>query len=179
MIQRIRQFVRASRAHVSDEERRYVEQHLPSEAQPLFFAMDEIDQCHALNVARTATELANHLPSGLALDRDLLLRVALLHDAGRRRGDMGIWGKVLAVLAHHFFPQESRAWARERRNSRGFCAWLRHVLYVYYHHAAIGAELLRGIGMEREARIVALHHLPQREDDVPELRLLREADERN
>ena len=54
---------------------------------------------------------------------------ALLHDVGRRKGDLDLFGKVAAVLLTHFFPRRSRAWA---------AAGCR-LLFVYYEHPAIGA----------------------------------------
>lgn len=168
---RIRQFVRAVTARVSDEERAYVASVLPEKAVPLFYAMHRADQRHALNVARTAMRLADeHEHDGVCVNRSLLERCALLHDVGRRRGDLDIFGKVACVLLVHYFPERSKRWAED-----GTSAMLR----VYYHHPEIGAELLRGIGLFIEASIIERHHAPTDERDAMELRLLRAADEAN
>ncbi len=169
---RVRQFVRAMTAHIIEEDRAYVASVLPQNALPLFYAMHRADQRHALNVARTAMELVDalELQERMQVDRALLERSALLHDVGRRKGDLDILGKVLCVLLVHFFPERSRRWAEDGTSA---------MLHVYYHHPQIGAELLRGIGLFEEADIIERHHEPAKLDDSIELRLLREADEAN
>ena len=171
MIGRVRQFVRAVTARVTDEDRAYVASVLPEQAVPLFYAMHRADQRHALNVTRTAMALADERErDGARVNRALLERCALLHDVGRRRGDLDIFGKVACVLLVHVFPARSKRWA-----DNGTSAMLR----VYYHHPQIGAELLRGIGLFIEASIIERHHAPTDERDAMELRLLRAADEAN
>ena len=68
---RILQFVRAIFARVSTEDMALVEQYLPSELHPLFFALSVPDQCHALRTARNAMALAGSLGT---VDRLLLTR---------------------------------------------------------------------------------------------------------
>jgi len=172
LLGRIRQFVRAMTAHITEEDRAYVASVLPQNALPLFYAMHRADQRHALNVARTAVEFLDALEpqERTQVDRALLERCALLHDVGRRKGDLDIFGKVFCVLLVHFFPERSRRWAEDGTSA---------MLHVYYHHPQIGAELLRGIGLFEEADIIERHHEPAKLDDSIELRLLREADEAN
>ncbi len=179
MIQRIRQFVRAVTARVMQADRDYVARVLPASAYPgaqeLFYRMHPADQVHALNVAHTAERLADERRS--AADRDLLRRAALLHDVGRQKGDLDIWGKVFCVLMYHYLPSLAKRWQ---------CAAVRypwqligHALYVYEHHPAIGAERLRRIGMDAEADIIVHHHERPLPEQPVELRLLGEADELN
>ena len=171
MLGRVRQFVRAVTARVTDEDRAYVASVLPEQAVPLFYAMHRADQRHALNVTRTAMALADERErDGARVNRALLERCALLHDVGRRRGDLDIFGKVACVLLVHVFPARSKRWA-----DNGTSAMLR----VYYHHPQIGAELLRGIGLFLEASIIERHHAPAQATDPIELTLLRAADEAN
>lgn len=171
MIGRVRQFVRAVTARVTDEDRAYVASVLLEQAVPLFYAMHRADQRHALNVTRTAMALADERErDGARVNRALLERCALLHDVGRRRGDLDIFGKVACVLLVHVFPARSKRWA-----DNGTSAMLR----VYYHHPQIGAELLRGIGLFLEASIIERHHAPAQATDPIELTLLRAADEAN
>lgn len=172
MIGRVRQFFRAMTARVSAADRAYVRSVLPREAQSLFFAMHRVDQRHALNVTRTAMTLVDALDSQerMHVDRALLERCALLHDVGRKKGDLDIFGKVACVLLAHYLPAQSKKWAEDGTS---------HMLDVYYHHPAIGAALLRAIGLTREAELIAHHHESEAPDDSIELRLLRLADEAN
>lgn len=170
-IGRVRQFVRAITAQVTAEDRAYVEHVLPKEALPLFYGMHRADQRHALNVAQTAMQLAGKCRAeGTSVDERLLERCALLHDVGRRKGDLDIFGKVFCVLVVHFFPARARMWAEDGTSS---------MLAVYFHHPKIGAELLRGIGLAEEAEIIERHHEIAKMGDSLELRLLRLADEAN
>ena len=170
MIQRIRQFCRAITARITDADKKWVADNLPPAAQELFYAMHPADQYHALNVARTALELWEKQPAG---DRDLLLRSALLHDVGKKRGDMDVFGKVWAVLLKHFLPELAKKLALQGTG------YLGHIMYISYNHAQIGAEKLQHIGMVQEAEIIRYHHSPEQKDEPPELTLLRMADELN
>ena len=204
MNNRVRQFIVAARAKLTANDFAYVKRILPdAEAYELFCGMSVIDMRHALNTARTAEIFAAQSPE---VDKKLLLRAALLHDAGRSEGDMGLWAKVFAVLAAKFCPlaakkaaQKYAAFAakqtgilcpepkknaatydktpRSRKDNGAFN--FSRIMYVYYFHAAIGAAKLRAANLHAEAEIVAVHHdLPQA-NDPPELTLLRLADDMN
>ena len=123
MIQRVKQFCLAVTAQITPADRQWVAESLPPAAQELFYAMHPADQYHALNVARTAMELWEKQQTG---DRDLLLRAALLHDIGKKRGDMDIMGKVWAVLLKHYFP------AKAQELGKADNGWLSHIMYISY-----------------------------------------------
>lgn len=174
MMQRIQQFFRALTAQMTAEDYFFVNSYLTVNEQPLFMGMSLPDQYHALHVAYTVQGLLKVHPKANAI---LLTRCALLHDIGKRRGDMSILGKVFAVLLHKFLPTLSKNWAHYERKS-----WrdnLSHLLFVYYHHAAIGAQKLQQIGCTREAAIIVQHHQAQTPKDSLELNLLRLADSMN
>ncbi|TYZ30290.1 HDIG domain-containing protein [Selenomonas caprae] len=175
MMQRVRQFYRAMTADITPADRAFVDKSIPKAAQPLFYAMHPADQYHALHVARTALALADM--SDLTVDRSMLLRCALLHDVGRVRGDLDVWGKVFTVLMDRFLPRLAEKLACP--GGQGLWSKPGHAIYVYYHHAEIGAAKLRAIGLTGEAALIARHHQPPAAGDAPELCLLREADERN
>ena len=171
MYGRVRQFVRAVTQHMGEADHAFVRANLPAKALPLFYAMHPADQVHARNVAYTSRALAGE--RGLPEEqRAFLIRCALLHDVGRRKGDLDILGKVFAVLMMHYLPSAS-ARLMEHPGHLG------HALYVYRHHPAIGAALLRKIGMEEEAAVIERHHMAAAPGDSPVLMLLREADARN
>lgn len=179
MIQRIRQFIRAMTAKIRPDDRALVGRSLPAAAVPLFYAMHPADQYHALHVARTAMALWAEMPAAeqAKTDASFLLRCALLHDAGRVRGDMDIWGKVFCVLMAKFAPQYAQRKAEQAKKKKSSAAG--HALYVYFHHAEIGAAKLRAAGMPEEAAVIARHHQAMTAGDPLVLKILREADERN
>lgn len=169
---RVRQFIMAVTARLTDDDIDFVGARLKEDARRLFFSMSVPDQRHAINTARTALDMA----SGKPVDEDLLARAALLHDVGRSAGDLGTFGKVFAVVVDSLFGRLSRQLGKE---SGGGKFSIRRMLYIYYHHAEIGAARLSALGYHEEADIVKRHHETESGCDRPELIILRAADERN
>ena len=141
----------------------------------LFCCMSIIDQKHCVNVARTAEALAN----GMDIDQKLLMRAALLHDCGRKNGDLGIIGKSYAVLFDKLLGYK---WFLKL----DFAGRLKiiHKLYkmseVYYRHPERSADNLKKINCSTDiTQIVLAHHRPVAVNDCFELRLLKQADAMN
>ena len=164
---RIWQFIRAVTARVSVDDGKYISAHLNADEQKIFFAMSVADQCHSLRTAYTIERLVIEDKRGV--DREFLIRCALLHDVGRKAGDLTIRGKIFVVLVTNFAPQFA-----ERLELNG-----NRELYVYHHHAELGAQKLQRIGLFKEAKIIAKHHSPPKANDPIELKLLRLADNEN
>ena len=85
MFQRVRQVRAALFARITPADEVYIAEHLNSRAQQLFWQMAVADQYHALQVAKTALRMAE---KHQGVERELLRTAALLHDVGKRRGDM-------------------------------------------------------------------------------------------
>lgn len=159
---------------LSADEIDFVKSSLPEAAWELFFQMNRADMRHSLNVLTTALEFfdgsfqAADFPYLYKQDSDglrqLLIRCCLLHDIGRGRC-MGPVRKALAVVLSRLFPVWSRQYGRCDSQS-----YVRSILYRYYHHGEVGAELLRQLGMTAEASIVALHHKKGLGNMLPENR---------
>lgn len=167
VLRRIWQFVRAVTARITVEDGKYISAHLSAEEQKIFFAMSVADQAHSLRTAYTIERLIIEDKRGV--DREFLIRCALLHDTGRRDGDLTIKGKIFVVLVTTFAP----AFA-DRLEING-----NRALYVYHHHAELGAQRLQRMGLFKEAKIIAKHHATPKPDDPLELKLLRLADNEN
>ncbi len=157
---------------ITPKDREFIEQHLNLKAQKLFWAMNEPDQRHVLNVAYTALRLADNYSS---INIDLLVKCALLHDVGKVKGDVSTVDKIITVIGDFFFQNQLRKWGKQGRGSK--VANLRHAFYIYFHHAAISAGMLREIGESPEMiDIIANHHKTPAENDPLELKLLRASD---
>ena len=167
ILKRVRQFYRALTADISIEDEKYLMAHLNRQEQELFFKMGLIDQFHSLNVAYTIERLIIQDKQGV--DREFLIRCALLHDIGKINVKTSVWDKVFAVLVTTFFPR--LADELELKGNR--------TIYIYRNHAELGGQKLQQMGMIQEAKIIARHHSPPRADDSKELKLLRLADEEN
>ena len=164
---RIKQFIRAVTARFTVEDGKYISAHLSAEEQKLFFAMSIADQAHCLRTAYTIERLI--IADKRGVDKEFLIRCALLHDVGRRAGDLTIKGKIFVVLVTTFAPKFA-----ERLELNG-----NRALYVYHNHAELGAQKVQRIGLFKEAKIIAKHHAPPKPDDPQELKLLRMADNEN
>lgn len=172
MLKRVKQVWAALTAHITEQERDFVDRHLTAAQRPLFWAMSLPDQRHTLNVCLSALRLADRT----AVDIVVLLQAALLHDVGRCQGDVSTIDKIIAVVADACCPVWARAWSRQGRGSR--LANVRHALYIYYRHPELGGLRLQAVGTDpRVVAIVRNHHEAPADNDPPELRVLRAADE--
>lgn len=172
MLQRVKQVVSALTARITAADRSFVSQYLNQQEEQFFWAMNLPDQYHALQVAYTVECLANGRQD---VDHQLLTRCALLHDIGKQQGDVSTADKIVTVLAHRLAPRWARRWGKLGRG--GKIANLQHAFYIYFHHANRSAAMLKTLGLEAEAAIVARHHEAPEDTDPPELRLLRQADD--
>lgn len=173
MANRIKQVFAALTAEVTAADHSFIRENLRAEEQSLFYGMNLPDQRHALNVAYTALELVRNKPG---IDTELLVKVALLHDVGKVRGDVSTMDKILTVIAHRFAPRWAEGWGRRGRGSK--LANLRHAVHTYYHHPEQSAEMLAAIGSREEiVEIVRRHHEDQQPGEPFELAILRQADD--
>ena len=167
IFKRIKQFYRALTADITIEDEKYLMKHLNAEEQKLFMQMGLIDQFHSLNVAYTIERLIIQGKQGI--DREFLIRCALLHDIGKINFKASVWDKVFAVLVTAISPRLA-----DKLELRG-----NQAIYIYRNHAELGGQKLQKMGLFNEAKIIARHHSPPRDDDSRELKLLRLADEEN
>lgn len=142
-VSRVRQFLAAVRARISDDEMAVLEQYLAPSQRNLFWAMSPIDQRHCLDVFN------NLLQQGHS-DLDLL-RAALLHDVGKR--GIRLWHRVAGVLLEAFWPPQLEKLAVNRPQS-----WL-YGFYIYRHHADLSAEWAERSGCSSSVvELIRGHH---------------------
>lgn len=174
MFSRVKQVISAITASISRADQDFVNRYLQAGEQELFWGMSLAEQRHALNVTYTALGFSGQV----AVDVYRLIRSALLHDVGKRRGDLNMAAKIIAVLAHTCAPVWAETWGRQGHGP--FPANMRHAFYIYFNHAEQGAMLLETAGTEPEiVEIIRRHHKVPAKDDPPELCLLRKADNIN
>lgn len=178
MKHRVYQFIQALFGRMNTEGHLFIRYYLDSTEQQLFYEMHEADQFHAFRVALTAKELyIKHCRTDLD-EYFLLIRCALLHDIGRTKGAVDIWGKVFSVLFFHFVPALS-PYFMQKKDTCGLWGKLGTALYIYLNHPHIGGNKLRVIGDFREAEIVLRHQNKTAPEDSLVLFLLKIADARN
>lgn len=172
---------------LSGDEVQWVRRRLAPPEIELFSRMAAMDQKHAVRVARKAVALARRRGVSAEAELRTLERAALLHDIGKRAGDIGLWDRVVIVLARRFAPKLARSLAErgkgdferdEETGSRGAgsCrAGLFRAFYAQATHAQRGAEMAREAGVEEAVvALIRRHHEAGRGDLL--LELLQEAD---
>ncbi len=154
---RARQLWNAIREQRQPIDHDFVAAHLCSAGLALFYAMSTRDQAHSLNTAALVARSDCAKPD--------LIAAALLHDAAK--GRQRIWERVLYVALDEALPGLLQSLARPGAGTRG-------ALYRSIHHAAVGAELARAVGLPaRVCDLIAYHHEPVAD---AEQRLLQWAD---
>lgn len=178
MIQRIRQLTRAIFGRMDDQAYTFIRCYLTGNELLLFYAMHPADQFHSFRVAVTAKELYQKEHYSSSDEYIFLIRCALLHDIGRVKGTVDVWGKVLGVILSRFIPMIIPFFIF-RKDKGGLEGKLGTALYIYFHHPQIGAEKLHMIGKHREAEIVGAHQKKEAPEDGLVLSILKQADSYN
>jgi len=142
-LHRVRQFALALGARARQAAVEDLALHLDPRQQELFEQMPSVDQRHCLAVFRTLRE-------GGQTDQ-ALLQAALIHDAGKSLGPVGIRHRVTAVLAKALSP---RLW---EKLDGGPGSW-QYPFRVHRRHAALGAELAARAGCSQEVVWLVAHH---------------------
>jgi putative nucleotidyltransferase with HDIG domain len=168
---RVTQFGRWILDSVRPIDRAYVRERLSAPAlAELFARMPRADQHHGITAAQTLERRGHNDPD--------LITAALLHDVGKRRAPVSIWGRVITVLGEWLLPARAARWGREE--ARGLRRRLRRPFVVRRQHAAWGAEMVRRAGgSEATIRLIRSHHDPVEAPDADRrmLAALRAADE--
>ncbi|MCX7680693.1 MAG: HD domain-containing protein [Anaerolineae bacterium] len=142
---RVRQFIRALTARVSEEELEEVAQVVSPAAYELFCSMAVQDQRHSLDVYTTLRLSGWHHPD--------LLTAALLHDVGKSLAPLPAWQRALIVLLSRFVP------CLLERLGRGELRGWRRGFVVHAHHAELGASLAQRAGCSPLASsLIGRHH---------------------
>jgi putative nucleotidyltransferase with HDIG domain len=149
-------------------DRAYVRERLSTPAlADLFSRMPRADQHHGITAARTLERRGHHDPD--------LITAALLHDVGKSRAPISVWGRVIVVLGEWLFPEHADRWGR------GEAQGLRRPFVVRHRHAAWGAEMVDEAGASQTTtRLIRRHHEPLdgRAEDGDMLVALHDADDK-
>lgn len=179
----------------SKEAEAWAKGYLSASEAGLFDSMSAPDRRHAIDVARTAIDLAEREPPA-AGERTVargFVAAALLHDVGKTEARLGTFGRVVAtvlalvlgrsrVVAWSGLPQEARDGATATQSNRRpepAGGGLKEQMGRYLAHDRLGAGLLSSAGSEAITIDWAReHHLPESRWTVePSLgRVLKTAD---
>lgn len=174
MLTRVKQFYFACKAEIKADDVELIKNSLSIEEQKLFFDMSIQDQYHAIKVFKTIVEISKEYEK---IDINVLKKLALLHDVGRKNKDLSTFDKIFAVLLYKFYPKFSYKMAKFGRGNK--IDNIRHAMYVYLNHPVIGAGLIKNIGNNSIADIIARHHQDVDVSESIELYILKRADNEN
>ncbi len=175
IFKRIRQFLRALFARMEPADHEIVDKYLSQTEKRLFYKMDPAVQKHCVNVAATVLD---SIDTGPGLNRGLLVKAALLHDIGKSRGSFTIMDRVWYVLVKKISPRLAVKLAKT--GDEKCRAKLGRAFYIHLHHEEIGASLAEKAGLSKElVYLLRNHHQQNPAIALPELAVLRQADELN
>lgn len=170
---RIRQFGHAIFSKMGATEIKYIQSYLTKQEQFLFFAMDRPTQTHCVRVARTCQKL---IQKDLMVNKNLLIRSALLHDIGKTANAITTFHRVAIVLLSLLSPKLFERIACQPR-TRGR---LGKALWAHINHPVKGAQLAEAANLPPElVYLIKNHHQPYTSEEPLELTLLRRADQLN
>ncbi|PCJ21175.1 MAG: hypothetical protein COB02_00900 [Candidatus Cloacimonadota bacterium] len=156
-IHRVGQFKNALFASVDKKEISEISQYLDTEEISLFLSMSIIDQRHSLDVYHTSKDVIKKYPTA---NKNLTFKAVLLHDVGKSNFDLSLLDRVLATLP--------------KKIVKKFFFWkYKHVMDYKYLHPSMSAKM---VSNEAIKEWVALHYEEVKQDDPPELKVLKISD---
>ncbi|HEX2955138.1 MAG TPA: HD domain-containing protein, partial [Bacillota bacterium] len=154
---------------LSESDHALVANYLDDPGKFLFYQMDPIDQRHTIKVAR---RLLHEVAFRRGVDTERLIQAALLHDAGKVKGDINRFYRVLVGLIRRIAPGLRSHWASGLRKYR-----FRYACYVDLVHPGRGAYMASLLGVDvLVVDLIREHHEPRRHGQTPELSYLQAAD---
>lgn len=174
VLTRVRQFYRALTSKITPTDEQFLSRYLNEQEYGLFKTMDLPTQQHCLNVAYSCIAFLETHPS---VNPDLLIKAALLHDCGKKAGEIKTGHRVLIVLTYALWPALAKKLVQLGEKNKG--GSLSRAFYIQAIHPQRGAKILKNLGLD--PLVVDLVHNHHRSSPFPspELSILQKADNAN
>lgn len=151
MIRRIKQFIKGVKAHLTEDDHQIIKKYLTNKEQEFFFAMHIVDQYHSMNVFKTAYKYSKNYDG---VNKLLLYKLCLLHDIGREKNEISIWGKVFPVLFPFILKTDLPNWGRQKLKAKNhflkILARFFNFFYLYKNHPSLSRKKLDTIKINKE-----------------------------
>lgn len=142
MFYRIKQFIWAITAKLSEEEIQFIKRYLSIEEQELFWGLRVYEQKHSLRVAYALRR------QGGKHQVEEYIRLGLLHDVGKSKYPLNPIEKSIIVMLDGITKGRIRYWSKLK------------IVKCYYQHGEIGYQMLQELGSYAPSFLEAVktHH---------------------
>lgn len=173
VLNRIKQFWNALFSKLNHDDIVLLKAYLNEQEQFLFSGMDRQTQTHCVRVARTTLKM---LPKYSFLNKQTVVKAALLHDIGKPPNVIRTFDRVLIVLLNRFAPRLIKKLLESPRSYGHF----QKAIISHIRHPELGAQLAESYNLSKEiVTLIKQHHYTESPNEPIELRILREADNLN
>lgn len=158
---------------MGENELTFVKKNLNDQEQLLFFAMDLPTQTHCFRVAQTCLKLSINKS---AVNTNLLIKAALLHDIGKPANVIRTSDRIIIVLVSTLMLRV-KFYILKMKHSK---LQLFRAFQAHYKHPLVGGILAQTAQLPQELiYLIENHHKEITAIDSLELQLLRKADQLN
>lgn len=164
---RLKQFLWSLSFKLNKNEENYLSENLNITERSLFKKLSIAEQKHSIRVAIDVEKTCeSYKESGITIDKERLIKAALLHDIGKIFGKLNVIEKSILVILNKL--------------SKGKIKKYNHIkkVNVYYNHADMGAELLKEYDIDESTIYLVKNHHRNITDDA-ELEVLVDCDNMN
>ncbi|GAA0182640.1 HD domain-containing protein [Clostridium sediminicola] len=164
MIYRIKQFIWALSAHITQSDEEFLKEYLNKNEINLFNKMSIMDKKHSINTARDVKKICMNKQ----INSIMLIRVALLHDIGKSEYKLNVIEKSIVVILNKFSKGKIKKYSNIK------------CIDIYYNHASIGYEMLKQFNYsELFLFLIKNHHNSDIISNKEELQILQNCDNKN
>lgn len=161
---RIKQFINAITAKITNEDMDFVHKYLTQEEIKLFEKLSVSEQKHCIMVAIDIKEACKEE----SLNEKRMIKVALLHDIGKIKVRLTPIDKSVFVLLNKFSNGRLKNFDNIKK------------INVFYNHGKLGYELLKKYNYDEEfLELIKNHHSEETEENNKELNILKKFDDKN
>lgn len=168
----VKRFIKSINSKISIADEEFIRKYLNQQEQILFYRQRIADQRHSLDVSYY---IIQNTMSINWINKDLIIKSALLHDIGKSYVFMPLWIRPIAVVMKRYTYKIYRTLyiKGKKPNARNFFKYF----YAYEFHPEIAEKMLTEIGVESQVvKLISMHHEPPSNREPKELPLFRRAD---